>query len=641
MRLKEEMDNILYISKEKYKIIISISISIYFLMRIISWRNIDLFNYINCIFYLIISFCIILLTYSTANVTGYKIFDYIPLIFMPMIFSNLNIFVNIKNISGSFYENYMQLTPYTNNIIFLVFIMTVFKYLNGDRFKPIVFISTGLFISCVLYLLELKSFGGIAKYISIFLIIGCLFKFFKVNKNLNKTKDKKINYMYMFLIQNIAYYICILILYSRISVGVFISISCFISYISYSSLFFCTIDQMLNAPYKLLFKDLYESSENLNKINKEIYKKNNELEVSQKIVRENEIMFKDFFKSIPIPIFILSSATLRIIYCNKVFLNLIYKENLKDVINKKVSFFIKLDEEITFFNKTIEENIYRGYIEKNGYKKHLNLEVVDYNKENGEIVFSVTDTTTIIDMNSIKENIEEKILKERIRTDFLSNISHDLKTPINVIYSALQLENIFTKNNDINSLKKYNSICKQNCLALMKLTNNLIDNSRIQADYLHPTFKRVNIVDFIEDIVFGLVDYAKEKSISLIFDTNNEEVFLHVDENFMQRIMLNLISNSIKFTQIGGEIYVKVTEKENDIEISIEDNGIGMDENFINKIFVKYTMGKNNESIKEKGSGIGLFVVKNLVELQKGKIKINSKEGEGTKFIILFKKGRD
>ena len=105
--------------------------------------------------------------------------------------------------------------------------------------------------------------------------------------------------------------------------------------------------------------------------------------------------------------------------------------------------------------------------------------------------------------------------------------------------------------------------------------------------------------------------------------------------------MLNLISNSIKFTQVGGEIYVNVIENENDIKISIKDNGVGMDENFINKIFVKYTMGKNNESIKEKGSGIGLFVVKNLVELQKGEIKINSKEGEGTEFVILFKKGRD
>ncbi|STB00279.1 sensor histidine kinase [Clostridium baratii] len=271
----------------------------------------------------------------------------------------------------------------------------------------------------------------------------------------------------------------------------------------------------------------------------------------------------------------------------------------------------------------------------------MNLEVVDYNKENGEIVFSVTDTTTIMDMNSIRESIEEKIFKERIRTDFLSNISHDLKTPINVIYSAIQLENIFIESNNVNSLKRYNSICKQNCLALMKLTNNLIDNSRIQADYLHPTFKKVNIVDFIEDIVFGLVDYAKEKRISLIFDTNNEEVFLYIDENFMQRIMLNLISNSIKFTQVGGEIYVNVIENENDIKISIKDNGVGMDENFINKIFVKYTMGKNNESIKEKGSGIGLFVVKNLVELQKGEIKINSKEGEGTEFVILFKKGRD
>lgn len=641
MRLKEESDNILYISKEKYKIIISISISIYFLTRLIGFNNLELFYYINCIFYLIISFCIILLTYSAANVTGYKIFDYIPLIFISLIFSNLNIFVSIEKSSGGFYEHYMQLTPYTNNILFLVFTIAVFKYLNGDRFKPIVFISIGLLISYISYLLELKSFVGIAKGISTFFIIGSLFKFFKIIRNLNKTKNREINYMYIFLIQNILYYICILILYSKILMEVFISIASFISYISYSSLFFCTIDQMLNAPYKLLFKDLYESSKNLNKINKEIYKKNNELEVSQKNIRENEIMFKDFFKSIPIPIFILSSATLRIIYCNKVFLNLIGEENLKDVINKKVSFFINLDEEITFINKNIEKKIYRGCIENNDNKKHLNLEVVDYNKENGEIVFSVTDTTTIMDMNLIKESIEEKILKERIRTDFLSNISHDLKTPINVIYSAIQLENIFTESNNINSLKKYNSISKQNCLALMKLTNNLIDNSRIQADYLHPTFERVNIVDFIEDIVFGLVDYAKEKSISLIFDTNNEEIFLDIDENFMQRIMLNLISNSIKFTKIGGEIYVKVIEKENDIEIIIKDNGVGMDENFINKVFVKYTMGKNNDRIKEKGSGIGLFVVKNLVELQKGKIKINSKEGEGTEFVISFKKGRD
>lgn len=641
MMLKEEMGNILYISKEKYRFITYISIFIYVVTRLISWDNVHLFHYINCSFYLIISFCILLITYSTANVTGYRIFDYIPLIFIPMILSNLSIFVNIKMFSGDFYKSYLLLTPYTNNTILLLFIMFVFRYLNGEKFKTIVFISMGLVISYISYLLEANSFYEVARYISICLTTVCLFKFLKIIKNLNKIKNGNINYMYMFLLQMILYFTCIPIMYSRILVEVLISISCFIVYTSYTSLFLCTIDQMLNAPYKLLFKDLYESSENLNRINKEIYKKNNELEVSQRNIRENEIMFKNFFKSIPIPIFILSSATLRIIYCNKVFLNLIHKKDLKDVINKKVSVFINLDEKITFTNKSMEKKIYRGYIEKRDYKKYLNLEVVDYNKENSEIIFSVTDTTTIIGMNSIKENIEEKILKEKIRTDFLSNISHDLKTPINVIYSALQLENIFTENNNINSLKKYNSICKQNCLVLMKLTNNLIDNSRIQSNYLHPNFERVNIVDFIEDIICGLVDYAKEKSISLIFDTNNEEVFLDIDENFMQRIMLNLISNSIKFTKVGGEIHIKVTEKENDIEISIKDNGIGMDENFINKVFAKYTMGKNNDSIKEKGSGIGLFVVKNLVELQKGKIKISSKEGEGTEFIILFKKGRD
>lgn len=641
MRLKEEMGNILYISKEKYICITYISLFIYLLTRLISWNNTHLYYYISCSFYLIISFCIFLIMYSTANVTGYNIFNYMSLIFIPIMFCSLSIFVNIEMFSWNFYKSYLSIIPYTNNIILITFIMFVFKYLNGDKFNIAAFISIGSVIIYILYLLESSSLSEIARYISICLTTICLFKFLKIIKNLNRIKNGNINYMYIFLLQMILYFACIPIMYSEILVEVLISISCFILYISYISLFFCTIDQMLNAPYKLLFKDLYESSEKLNKINKEIYKKNSELEISQRNIRENEIMFKNFFKAIPVPVFILSSATLRIIYCNEVFLNLIGKENLKDVINKKVSFFIKLDEEITFINKSIEKKIYRGCIENSDNKKHLNLEVIDYNKENSEIVFSVTDTTTIIDMNSIKENIEEKILKERIRTDFLSNISHDLKTPINVIYSAIQLESIFTENNDMNSLKKYNSICKQNCLALMKLTNNLIDNSRIQSDYLHPTFERVNIVDFIEDIVFGLVDYAKEKSISLIFDTNNEEIFLDIDENFMQRIMLNLISNSIKFTKIGGKIYIKITDEENDIEISIKDNGVGMDENFINKIFVKYTMGKNNDSIKEKGSGIGLFVVKNLVELQKGTIKINSKEGEGTEFVISFKKGRD
>ena len=150
------------------------------------------------------------------------------------------------------------------------------------------------------------------------------------------------------------------------------------------------------------------------------------------------------------------------------------------------------------------------------------------------------------------------MLEENLKRDFLSNISHDLKTPINVIYSATQLEECLLKNNNIDGLKKYNTISKQNCISLIRLANNLIDTSRIESDYISANLKVKNIVEIIENIIATLVDYAHNNNVDLIFDTNEEEVYVELDEDFMQRIIVNLISNSIKFCNYNGMIKINV-----------------------------------------------------------------------------------
>ncbi|WP_162271019.1 sensor histidine kinase, partial [Clostridium saccharobutylicum] len=266
--------------------------------------------------------------------------------------------------------------------------------------------------------------------------------------------------------------------------------------------------------------------------------------------------------------------------------------------------------------------------------------LANYSDETKKLIL-IKDNTSKVQTDEIRKEIENKKNEERMRTQFLSSISHDLKTPINVIYSAAQVEKIYIEKGNLDALKKYNAISKQNCISLIKLTNNLIDNSRINSNYLVPRLEKVNIVDMIEEKVMSLVDYVKWNDIDLIFDTNVEECYLDIDKEFMDRIILNLVSNAVKFTQTNGKIYVIITEEENDVKISIKDNGSGMDQKFIDKAFNRYAVGQNSVRDVKSGTGIGLFVVKQLVELQDGIIYIQKNLDRGTNVTMEFKKMKE
>lgn len=234
--------------------------------------------------------------------------------------------------------------------------------------------------------------------------------------------------------------------------------------------------------------------------------------------------------------------------------------------------------------------------------------------------------------------LQDTINYDRLKTDFFSNISHELRTPINVIMSALQMCEVFKKEDSMeknkDKLKKYFTIMKQNCYRLIKLVNNLIDITRIDSGYLSLDLNNYNIVNVVEDIALSVADYIENKGINLIFDTEIEEKIIACDPDKIERIILNLLSNSIKFTKPGGSIFINMKEEEDSIIISIKDTGIGIPIEKQQLVFERFVQVDKSLSRNNEGSGIGLSLVKSLVEMHGGSITLNSIPDMGSQFII-------
>ena len=241
-----------------------------------------------------------------------------------------------------------------------------------------------------------------------------------------------------------------------------------------------------------------------------------------------------------------------------------------------------------------------------------------------------------------KTNIEllnETKEHNKFITEFFCNISHELKTPLNVIFSSLQMMNMYNENNEeefVEKRKKYLQIMKQNCYRLIKLINNLLDMTKLDSGFITPQMENGNIVYFIEDITMSIISLAENKGIDIIFDTDVEEKLMAFDGDKIERIILNLLSNALKFTDRGGKIYVTVKDKVDNIEISVRDTGVGIPDDKKEMIFGRFmqvdkTLKRNNE-----GTGIGLSLVKSFVELHEGKIILKSEPNIGSEFIIIL-----
>lgn len=245
------------------------------------------------------------------------------------------------------------------------------------------------------------------------------------------------------------------------------------------------------------------------------------------------------------------------------------------------------------------------------------------------------------EVNLTQRRMQEIYELDKLKNEFIANISHELRTPINILFSSLQLLEMNYVNSNYNKNDKeliYLTNMKNNCYRLIKLTNNLIDMSKIEAGFLEAKLKNYNIVIIIEDITMSVVDFAREKNIQVEFDTEFEEKIIACDIDMIERIMLNLLSNSIKFTKCGGKIEVYISEDKDNVVISVKDNGIGIPLDMQDKIYDRFTQVTDTFTRVNEGSGIGLSIVKALVEMHKGQITLESEYNEGCNFKIFLPK---
>ena len=248
-------------------------------------------------------------------------------------------------------------------------------------------------------------------------------------------------------------------------------------------------------------------------------------------------------------------------------------------------------------------------------------------------------------MEELQKNIEKERIRlneikkyDRMKADFFANISHELRTPINVIFSAIQVYKLKLKEciceNPCSDRYKYIKIMEQNCYRLLRLVNNLIDITKIDSGYFSINEVNYNIVSLVEDTTLSIADYIKSKGLSVVFDTDVEEKVIACDPEEIERIMLNLLSNAIKFTPHGGKIMVSIEDGKKSISIKVKDTGKGIPKEKLNSIFERFVQVDKSLARENEGSGIGLSLVKALVELHSGTISVKSREGYGSEFTV-------
>ena len=241
--------------------------------------------------------------------------------------------------------------------------------------------------------------------------------------------------------------------------------------------------------------------------------------------------------------------------------------------------------------------------------------------------------------NQLEENkrlSKEIIDKEKFKNNFFVNLSHELRTPINVISATVQLVSSLISSRTMTYEKAYEyiDIINKNCGNLLKIINDIIDTSKIETGHYIINKENNDIVYVVEEAALNMKKFIEEKGISLIIDPYIEEKIISFDSTEIERVVINLLANAVKFTPEGGEIIVFIKEVNNYIEITVEDNGIGISKEDQEFIFKRFSQVEGTGTKKASSSGIGLTLVKYIVELHNGYVRLESEPNKGSKFTV-------
>lgn len=345
------------------------------------------------------------------------------------------------------------------------------------------------------------------------------------------------------------------------------------------------------------------------------------------LISNNKILWNIFQGSILIYYFILLILlSIRCIRKNKfiytIFITTISIFTIRRIFNFDI--FFKYSDKILEYNKMLTLIAYTILL------IGLYIEVIRKIEE------SISLNNKVSGFDELKIKYKEIKEIEKAKSQFFANLSHEIKTPINIIYSCIQLLDINKKNGEkslSDAYNKYEHTLKQNCYRLLRLVNNLVDMTKIDSGYMKLIFINCEIVSLVEDITLSIVPYVESKNINIVFDTYIEELKIRCDPESMERVILNLLSNAIKFTDNNGNISVFIEADEKYVFIRVKDDGIGISEDIREEIFNRFVQEDKSFNRKKEGSGIGLALVKSLVELHDGEVYLE-KVSKGSEFVV-------
>ena len=255
-------------------------------------------------------------------------------------------------------------------------------------------------------------------------------------------------------------------------------------------------------------------------------------------------------------------------------------------------------------------------------------------------ILVMSDRTADWKMNqALSEAVRAAETANRAKSTFLSNMSHDIRTPMNAIigFTTLAVSNIDDKKRVRDYLGKILSSSNH----LLSLINDILDMSRIESGKIHLEETEVSLSDVLHDlktIISGQI-YAKQLDLYMdAMDVKDEDVYC--DKTRLNQVLLNLLSNAVKFTPAGGTVSVRLkqfpgTVKDSGLyEIRVKDNGIGMSEEFVQKLFSPFERERSSTVSRTQGTGLGMAITKNIVDMMGGTIEVQTEQGKGTEFIV-------
>ncbi|WP_340820515.1 PAS domain-containing sensor histidine kinase [Methanolobus sp. WCC4] len=242
----------------------------------------------------------------------------------------------------------------------------------------------------------------------------------------------------------------------------------------------------------------------------------------------------------------------------------------------------------------------------------------------------------ISELKTIQEELlNSKIVAEeanRAKSDFLTTMSHELRTPLNSIIGFSQMlgERRFGELNG--KQERYVSNIATSGKHLLNLINNILDISKVEAGKMELICEEFDVTEVFEDIENLIYPFSSKKDINISINAPSESLLIYADKTKFKQIMYNLLNNAVKFTPSGGYINVSANYIDSELHIMVEDNGIGISESNLELIFHPFRQIDSATSREFEGTGLGLALVKNFVELHGGRIHVESEPGEGSTF---------